>query len=96
MAYINGLRSFGDKSRKLAKVSKTCPSTEMWLDALAKAESAHHLCREAAKQASMGKFDDAEKTAVSGIASLKESILGLPPVKLQTEMVLDKNAAMRA
>jgi hypothetical protein len=53
MAYINGLRSFGHMSKLKATQSKTKKrkSTGKWMDALAKAEYAHLLCREAAELA---------------------------------------------
>jgi hypothetical protein len=74
MAYINGLRSFGHKSKLAAArlKSKKRKSTDKWVDALAKAERAHWLCREAAELASRGKFEEAEESAARGIDELKE------------------------
>ena len=77
MAYINGLRSFGHKSQQAATTlrSKKRKSTEKWMDALAKAEHAHLLLREAAVLASKGKIRKAEESAVSGIDELKERLV---------------------
>src|SRR5436853_120071 len=53
MGYINGLRSFGHRSELAAKRSRTKKrereSTGKWMDALARAERAHWLCRKAAE-----------------------------------------------
>jgi hypothetical protein len=74
MAYINGLRSFGHKSEIAAAqmISKKRESTSKWKDALARAERAHLLCREAAELGLEGKFEEAEETAIRGINELKE------------------------
>jgi hypothetical protein len=58
MAYINGLRSFGYRSEMAAAQtkSKKSESTGKWKDALARAERAHLLCREAAELARKGKL----------------------------------------
>jgi len=74
MAYINGLRSFGHKSTMAAARtrSKKRESTGKWEDALAGAERAHSLCREAAELAHRGKFKEAEESATRGINELKE------------------------
>jgi hypothetical protein len=67
MGYINGLRSFGHKSR-----TKKSESTDKWIDALARAERAHWLCRKAAELAREGKIKEAEEYATRGIDELKE------------------------
>jgi hypothetical protein len=74
MAYINGLRSFGHKSEITAAQtkSKKRESTGKWKDALARAERAHLLCREAAELAHEGKLDEADESATRGINELKE------------------------
>jgi hypothetical protein len=69
MGYINGLRSFGHKSELAAKRSRT---TDKWMDALARAERAHWLCRKAAELAREGKIEEAEEYATRGIDELKE------------------------
>jgi hypothetical protein len=69
MGYINGLRSFGHKSELAAKRSRT---TDKWMDALARAERAHWLCRKAAELAREGKIEEAEEYATRGIGELKE------------------------
>ena len=70
MAYINGIRSFGHRSR-----SKKRESTGKWRDALARAERAHWLCRKAAELASEGKVEEAEEIATRGIDELKERLV---------------------
>ena len=74
MGYINGLRSFGHKSELAAKrsLSKNRESTSKWIDALARAERAHWLCRKAAELGSEGKVKEAEEYAIRGIDELKE------------------------
>jgi hypothetical protein len=74
MGYINGLRSFGHKSELAAKRSRTKKreSTEKWMDALARAERAHWLCRRAAELAREGRIREAEEYATRGIDELKE------------------------
>jgi hypothetical protein len=74
MAYINGLRSFGHRSDMATEQTKgkKRKSTDKWKDALARAERAHWLCREAAKLAHKEKFKEAEESAMSGIDELKE------------------------
>ena len=76
MGYINGLRSFGHKSELAAKRSQTKnqkrESTGKWIDALARAERAHWLCRKAAELGSEGKVEEAEEYAIRGIDELKE------------------------
>jgi hypothetical protein len=74
MAYINGLRSFGHKSEMAAArtKSKKRESTGKWRDALARAERAHLLCREAAELVYEGKIDEAEESATRGINELEE------------------------
>jgi hypothetical protein len=69
MAYINGLRSFGHRSEMAAAQTK---SNGKWKDALARAEHAHLLCREAAELAHKKKFKEAEESAMRGINELKE------------------------
>ena len=77
MAYINGLRSFGHKSElKAARSrSKKRESTDRWMEALAKAERAHFLCREAAALAQRTMFEKAEENATRGINELKERLV---------------------
>ena len=77
MAYINGLRSFGHKSQLAAarSRSKKRKSTDKWMDALAKAEYAHLLCREAATLAQSGKFEEAEEAAARGINELNKRLV---------------------
>lgn len=70
MAYINGIRAFGDRSMKLSQAKKRL-STEKWMDALALAEKAHWLLREAAIAAKDGKLEEAEKMADDGLTELK-------------------------
>ena len=98
MAYINGLRSFGHGSELKAAKSKTKKrkSTEKWMDALAKAEYAHLLCREAAELARQERFEEAEETATKGIAELEESVLQVPEVKLQRLTEWDGEVSMKA
>jgi hypothetical protein len=74
MGYINGLRSFGRKSELAAKRSRTKKreSTGKWMDALARAERAHWLCRKAAELARERKVEEAEECATKGIDELKE------------------------
>jgi hypothetical protein len=74
MAFINGLRSFGHRSELNAQ-SKKRESTDEWRDALARAERAHWLCREAAKLALEGKIDEADECAARGIDELKERLV---------------------
>jgi len=80
MAYINGLRSFGHKSNLAAARSKSKKraSTGKWMDALARAEHAHFLVRNAAVLAKNGKLQQAEESATRGISELKESVLQVP------------------
>jgi len=74
MAYINGLRSFGHKSElpALRSKSKKRKSTGKWMDALARAEHAHWLCRKAAELGRENKYKEAEESAIRGINELKE------------------------
>jgi hypothetical protein len=74
MGYINGLRSFGHKSELAAKRSRTKKreSTGKWMDALARAEHAHWLCRKAAELAREGKIEEADECATRGIDELKQ------------------------
>ena len=69
MAYINGLRSFGHRSKLTAKrlKQKKRKSTEKWMDALAKAEYAHFLYREAAVLAKKEIYKEAEESAARGV-----------------------------
>jgi hypothetical protein len=69
MGYINGLRSFGHKSKLAAKRSRTKKREST---ALARAERAHWLCRKAAELAREGKIEEAEECATRGIDELKE------------------------
>jgi hypothetical protein len=98
MAYINGLRSFGHKSELAAAQSKSKKrkSTEKGMDALAKAEYAHMLCREAAELAKGGKFEEAEETAARGIIVLKDSVLQVPDVNLERITEWDEEVMMKA
>jgi hypothetical protein len=77
MGYINGLRSFGHRSELVAKRSRTKKreSTDKWIDALARAERAHWLCRKAAELAREGKEEEAEECATRGINELKERLV---------------------
>jgi hypothetical protein len=77
MGYINGLRSFGYKSELAAKRSRTKKreSIGKWMDALARAERAHSLCRKAAELAREGKGEEAEEYATRGIDELKERLV---------------------
>jgi hypothetical protein len=70
MGYINGLRSFGHKS-ELSRTKKR-ESTDTWMDALARAEHAHWLCRKATELAHEGKLEEADECATRGIDELKE------------------------
>jgi len=45
------------------------------MDALARAERAHWLCRKAAELASEGKVEEAEEIATRGIDELKERLV---------------------
>ena len=80
MAYINGLRSFGHRSEIAAAQtkSKKRESTGKWRDALARAERAHLLCREAAELAREKKFKEAEESSTRGINELKERSVSTP------------------
>jgi len=73
MGYINGLRSFGHRSELAAKRSQT--KKWEWMDALARAEHAHWLCRKAAELAREGKGEEAEEYAIRGIDELKERLV---------------------
>ena len=75
MGYINGLRSFGHKSELAAQRTKKRESTSKWMDALARAERAHWLCRKAAELAREGKGEEAEEYARRGIDELKERLV---------------------
>ncbi|PGH19137.1 hypothetical protein AJ80_04215 [Polytolypa hystricis UAMH7299] len=77
MAYINGIRAFGDRSEKRSQVKNT-ESTEKWSNALKVAEKAHWLLREAAVSAQDGKYEEAEKMAEDGVEQLKLSVSELP------------------
>src|SRR4051794_16920218 len=74
MGYINGLRSFGHRSQLAAarSISKNRESTDKWINALARAEQAHWLCRKAVELAREERFKEAEETAIKGINELKE------------------------
>jgi len=98
MGYINGLRSFVNSSELAAAQSKSKKrkSTEIWLDALARAENAHLLCREAAELARGGMYEEAEDTAVRGITELNESVSRMPEVGLQKISVWKEEVAMKA
>jgi hypothetical protein len=98
MAYINGLRSFGHRSELVAEQSrpKKRKSTEKWMDALARAEHAHSLCREAAELAQRGMLEKAEETAARGIVELKESVLQAPDAKMQRLSEWDEEVVMKA
>ena len=79
MAYINGLRSFGHKSQLATGRSKSKRRifTDKWMDALARAERTHLLCREAAELAREGKIKEAEESALGGINELKERLVSI-------------------
>ena len=70
MAYINGIRSLGHQSSKRSETRKR-ESTEMWTNALANAEQAHKLLREAANSAKEKQFREAEDMASAGVNQLK-------------------------
>ncbi|KAI9780040.1 MAG: hypothetical protein M1839_007022 [Geoglossum umbratile] len=88
MGFINGLRSFGNKSSLVAARSKSKKrvSTDKWMDSLAKAENAHLLLREAAVLAGGGGLDKAEEIAARGIDELKESV-SLVPWKMEERIL---------
>jgi len=71
MGYINGLRSFGHRSELAAQRSRT-KKRDKCMDALARAEHAHWLCRKAAELAHEGKIEEADECATRGIDELKE------------------------
>jgi hypothetical protein len=98
MAYINRLRSFGHRSELVAEQSKSkkSKSTEKWMDALARAEYAHSLCREAAELGQRGMFEEAEETAARGIVELKESVLRAPDAKMQRLSEWDEEVVIKA
>jgi hypothetical protein len=100
MAYINGLRSFGHRSELKAAQTKTKKrkSTDKWMEALAKAEHAHLLCREAAILASQGMFEMAEKNAASGLDELETSVALVPEVTQEGGILemWDEEVAMKA
>ena len=77
MAYINGLRSFGHRSEQAATCvrAKKSEFAGKWIDALARAERAHFLCREAARLASEKSYDEADESAARGIDELKERLV---------------------
>jgi hypothetical protein len=77
MGFINGLCSFGHQSELVAawSIQKKRDSTERWVDALAKAEYAHGLCREAALLTQREMFEEAEECATRGINALKERLV---------------------
>jgi hypothetical protein len=54
--------------------SKKRASTGNWVDALAKAEHAHLLLREAAVLAESGKIQEAEENAKRGVNELRERL----------------------
>jgi len=63
MAYINGLRSFGNNSALAAKqMKRKRESAGKWVDALAAAGRAHWLCRKAAELACKGKYESVDAT----------------------------------
>jgi hypothetical protein len=74
MAYMNGLRSYGHRSRLAAapEISKKRESTEKWGDALARAERALAFCREASRLGRDGEYEQAEIVAKRGIEELTE------------------------
>ena len=73
IAYINGIRAFGDRSSKHSQVKKRI-STESWQNSLALAEKAHWMLREGAVAATpeQKKFGDAESMADRGVELLKQ------------------------
>ncbi|KAN0070542.1 hypothetical protein V8E54_011411 [Elaphomyces granulatus] len=75
MAYVNGIRSLGHQSRVRSGLGG---SSEKWTAAIASAEKAHWLLREAAQTARDGKFDEAERMASDGVDQLKLSVSELP------------------
>jgi len=99
MAYINGLRSFSHKSQLAVarSRSKKRKSTDKWMDALAKAEYAHLLCREAAALARSGRFEEAEETAARGINELNKSVLQVPEITQKSiSEIWDEEIVMKA
>ncbi|OJD11012.1 hypothetical protein AJ78_08130 [Emergomyces pasteurianus Ep9510] len=79
IAYINGIRAFGDRSSKRSQIKKRL-STEKWQNSLALAEKAHWMLREGAVAATpeQKKFGDAEQMAEIGVELLKQSVAELP------------------
>jgi hypothetical protein len=76
MACINGLCSFGHRSKLAAARQRSeRESTEIWEDALARAKQAHLLCRDASRLARKGKYEEAEETATRGNNELKERLV---------------------
>jgi hypothetical protein len=61
-----------DSVIKSIYASEMSESTGKWMDALARAERAHWLCRKAAELAREGKIKEAEECATRGIDELKE------------------------
>ncbi|OXV06001.1 hypothetical protein Egran_06231 [Elaphomyces granulatus] len=87
MAYVNGIRSLGYRSRVRSGLS-----SEKWTAAIASAEKAHCLLREAAQTARDGKFDEAERMASDGVDPLKLSVSELPyqqPYERELESLWD-------
>src|SRR5438034_11729712 len=70
MAYINGIRSLGHQSSMRSKTRKR-DSTEKWVDALAHAEEAHKLLREAHKLVTEQRFTEAEDMASAGVDKIR-------------------------
>ncbi len=70
MAYINGIHSLGHQSSMRSETSKR-DSTKRWINALANAEQAHTLLREAARSAHEGKLTEAEDMARAGVNQLR-------------------------
>ena len=66
--------AFGHQSELAASRSKSKKreSTGKWMDALAKAERAHWLCRKAAELGRENKYEEAEVSAMRGVNELKE------------------------
>lgn len=73
MAYINGIRAFGDRSSRCSQVKKSL-STERWQHSVALAEKAHWMLREGAVAATpeQKRFEDAESMAERGVELLKQ------------------------
>ncbi|KAL4779198.1 hypothetical protein BJX76DRAFT_98620 [Aspergillus varians] len=73
MAYINGIRSLAHLSARRSKVKKR-KSTDQWTNALASAENALWLLRQADNYAEEREWRKAETTANDGVEVLKKRL----------------------